>query len=147
MNELIRWQDKDLSEYYNADEVDAVLAEKDKEINELRQKLQDQCASCPVKAQESDVVADLNGRMESLRTRLIEQTARSVLTETQLRHQKYARCLTMAKLCAKNVDHLNSEGYIYEKENQVDESDDCIKGTNFYHKWHKRWLQIAEEYR
>ena len=27
MSELIRWQDKDLTEYYNADEVDAVIAE------------------------------------------------------------------------------------------------------------------------
>lgn len=147
MSELIRWQDKDLSEYYNADEVDAVLAEKDTEINELRRKLQDQCGSCPVKMQEADVVADLNGQIAFLRTRLIEQTARYELTETQLRHQKYTRCLTMAKLCAKNVDHLNSEGYIYEKENRVSEVDACIKGTIFYHKWHKRWLQLAEEYK
>ena len=36
MSELIRWQDKDLTEYYNADDVDAVLAEKDKTIAELR---------------------------------------------------------------------------------------------------------------
>ncbi len=93
MSELIRWQDKDLSEYYNADEVDVVLAEKDKEITELRRNLQDQCISRPVKIQEADVVADLNRQIESLRTRLIEQTARSVLTETQLRHQKYKRCL------------------------------------------------------
>lgn len=95
MSELIRWQDKDLSEYYNADEVDAVLAEKDKEIK---------------------------------------------------RH-KYKRCLTMTKLCAKNVDHLNSEGYIYEKENRVNETSDCIKGTIFYHKWYKRWLELAEKFK
>lgn len=36
MSELIRWQDKDLSEYYNADDVDAVIAEKDNKIAELK---------------------------------------------------------------------------------------------------------------
>lgn len=40
MSELIRWQDKDLSEYYNADDADAVIAEKDNKIEELKQKLE-----------------------------------------------------------------------------------------------------------
>ena len=33
MSELVRWQDKDLSEYYNADDVDAEIAELKCEIN------------------------------------------------------------------------------------------------------------------
>ena len=36
MSELIRWQDKDLTEYYEAESVDTVLAEKDKEIADLQ---------------------------------------------------------------------------------------------------------------
>lgn len=45
MSELVRWQDKDLSEYYNADEVDAVLAEKDNEIEKLKAELESLKAS------------------------------------------------------------------------------------------------------
>lgn len=40
---------------YLKEDVDAVIAE-------LKQKLQDQCISCPVKMQEDDVIADLEER-------------------------------------------------------------------------------------
>ena len=39
MSELIRWQDKDLTEYYEAESVDTVLAEKDKEIALLKERI------------------------------------------------------------------------------------------------------------
>jgi len=60
-------------------------------------------------------------------------------------HNKYKRCLAMARLCGKTVDHLNSEGYIYEKENHTKELTDCIRGTEFYDKWYHRWLALTEE--
>jgi hypothetical protein len=60
---------------------------------------------------------------------------------------KYKRCLAMAKLCGKTVDHLNSEGYIYEKENHIKELTDCIRGTEFYDKWYNRWLELAEKFK
>ena len=65
--------------------------------------------------------------------------------ETQLRHSNHKRCLAMARLCGKTVDHLNSEGYIYEKENHTKELTDCIRGTEFYDKWYHRWLALTEE--
>lgn len=105
---------------YHAGEVDAVLAEK---VSEERSAKVDYKISA----------YDLNDEL--------------IKTYKEIKRHKYKRCLTMAKLCAKNVDHLNSEGYIYEKENHLDDLDDCIKGTNFYHKWYKRWLQIAEAYK
>lgn len=46
-------------EVYLKDEADAAIAE-------LKQKLQDQCISCPVKMQEDDVVADLKQKLESV---------------------------------------------------------------------------------
>lgn len=68
-------------------------------------------------------------------------------TLKELRHQKYKRCIAMAKLCAKNVDHLNSEGYIYEKEGHAKELADCITGTEFYDKWYHRWLELAQKFK
>ena len=54
---------------YMKEDVDAVIAG-------IKQKLQDQCISCPVKMQEDDVVAE---------------------KDKQLRHHKYKRCLAMAR--------------------------------------------------
>lgn len=68
-------------------------------------------------------------------------------TLKELRHQKYKRCLAMARWCAKNVDHLNSEGYIYEKQGYTNELADCIKGTEFYHKWYNYWSKLVEKFK
>ena len=46
-------------------------------------------------------------------------------------HQKYKRCLAMAKLC-----HWKMGVFIYKEEK-----------SNFYHRWHKRWLAIAEKFK
>lgn len=75
------------------------------------------------------------------------QTA-NLIKDEQLaatRHSNHKRCLAMARLCGKTVDHLNSEGYIYEKENHTKELTDCIRGTEFYDKWYHRWLALTEE--
>lgn len=45
--------------FYDADEVEAAIAE-------LKQKLQDQCISCPVKRQEDDVVAEKDNEIRRL---------------------------------------------------------------------------------
>lgn len=80
-DELIRWQDKDLTEYYEAESVDAAIDELKTEhhkerheyikmIAELKQKLQDQCISCPVKMQEDDVVAEKDNEIRRLKRAL-----------------------------------------------------------------------------
>lgn len=79
----------------------------------------------------------------------LKSEADEVIAELKdkLRHQKYRRCLAMAKWCAKNVDHLNSDGYIYEKQGYTDGLADCIKGTEFYHKWYNYWSKLAEKFK
>ena len=44
---------------------------------------------------------------------------------------KYKRCLAMAKLC-----HWKMGVFIYKEEK-----------SNFYHRWHKRWLEIATKFK
>ena len=51
----------------------------------------------------------------------------------ELRHQKYKRCLAMAKWC--------NERYIL---------DDCLYElgkTRFYERWENRWLNIAAQFK
>lgn len=96
MSELTRWQDKDLSEYYSADEVDAVLAEKDKTIAELKQKLQNQCVSCPVKMQENDVVAELKKELEDAKATAYAESVDAGMRERRLRRALYTACANWA---------------------------------------------------
>lgn len=115
--------------YYLKYEADKAIAEKDKEIAELKEQVsEERSAKVNYKISANDLS---DGLKEAY---------------AEIKHHKYRRCLAMAKLCAKNVDHLNSEGYIYEKEGRADEVNDCIKGTQFYHKWYERWLKIAKQF-
>ena len=53
---------------YLKEDVDAVIAE-------LKQKLQDQCTSCPVKMQEDDVVAEKDNEIRRLKRALYKACA------------------------------------------------------------------------
>lgn len=65
--------------------------------------------------------------------KLVEQTTLRVWSELQLRHQKYKRCLAMAKWCNERwlLDY-----YLYKLDN-----------TSFYERWENRWLKIAEQFK
>lgn len=56
----------DFPDVYLKSEVDAVLAEKDKNIAELKAKLQDHCTTCPVKEQEESVLAEKDAEIRRL---------------------------------------------------------------------------------
>lgn len=51
----------------------------------------------------------------------------------ELRHQKYKRCLAMAKWCNERwiLDYC-----LYE-----------LGKTRFYERWEKRWLELAEQFK
>lgn len=143
MSELTRWQDKDLTEYYNADEVDAVLAEKDKTIAGLTQKLQDQCISCPVKMQEDDVVAELKKDLEDAKA-----TAYAESVDAGMRERRLKRALWLARAeraeARKNYWYVRS---IHEGDENLWSIDGsavkyigCIKRTNF--EWLKIWCEV-----
>lgn len=105
----------------NKDDADKVIADKDEKIDELEEHIDE------LQKATDSAWSKVNAMYD------------------ELRHNKRKRCLTMARLCGKTVDHLNSEGYIYEKESHTKELTDCIRGTEFYDKWYHRWLALAEE--
>ena len=101
-------------------------------IKEIKQKLQDQCISCPVKMQEDDVVAELKADYKEACDRL--QTA-NLIKDEQLaatRHQKYRRCLAMVKYCEAMRGHYLS----YEEPKWF-----------WYREWSARWLELAEKFK
>ena len=54
--------------------------------------------------------------------------------DREIRHQKYNRCLAMAKCC---------------KRKRIDAADYRIprKKWEFYDKWYKRWIELAEKFK
>ena len=92
-----------LADYYLKSEADKVIAEKDKEIAELQEQVHDYGLG------------------------LYAMQARA---EKEARHDKYKRCLAMARWC--------NECHTFNENNEK---------RTWLHKWHKRWLELAEHFR
>lgn len=99
---------------YIKSEADKVIAEKDKEI----QRLENLCESYRIDC-DNLAIREANAYKE------IERDNK------QLRHQKYKRCLAMAKWCRTSA--------------RYDEGVGAFKYRDWYWKWFKRWLALAEE--
>ena len=110
---------------YKATEVDAAIAE-------LKEKLRDQCISCPVKEQEDDVVADLKRKLESV---IAEK-------DKELRHHKYKRCLGMVRCCMVD-NHTLGQVTLNERTNHLQ----WLFNENFFVKWAARWSKIADKFK
>lgn len=59
--------------------------------------------------------------------------------ESQLRYNKYKRCLAMAKLCEERDERLN--------QTFRHGMPDWIAEKQFIKNWHKRWLELAEKFK
>lgn len=135
-------------EVYLKDEVDAAIAE-------LKQKLQDQCISCPVKMQEDDVVAELKQILEDAKA-----TAYAESVDEGMRERRMKRALWLAR--AKRAEARKNYWYvrsIHEGDKNLWSIDGsavkyigCIKRVNF--DWLKIWSEVeckcgakAEEYK
>ena len=56
--------------------------------------------------------------------------------EDKIRHNKYKRCVAMAKLCDSEMN------YWYDRIKM----EQCRR-FKFYDKWHRRWLEFAEKFK
>lgn len=95
-------------EYYERENADAYfaerLAEKDREIAELKQKLQDQCIHCPVKEQEDDVVAELKAKLENVQASAYAESVDAGMRERWLRRALWR---AIALFCARSCEYFN----------------------------------------
>lgn len=84
------------------------------------------------------VIADKDAKILALDAAVFKQKHHAELffnernyAETQLRHQKLKRCLNKADFCL-----LETAIFLH---NEI--------RKNFYYKWHKRWLKIADKFK
>lgn len=102
---------------YDADEVDAVLAEKDKEIAELKESHKNEVKQLLI----------LNSEQANAANRLRDSM------EQVIYHQKYKRCLWLARWCVQMMVFNSKYG--------------TDKKWHIFKKWHKRWLELAEKFK
>ena len=86
-----------------------------------REKEQYLTFQCNVRQMCKDVLAKLE-----------EQEVELADKNKELRHQKFKRCLAMAMWC--ECERIAATYYTIEK-------------WEFYDKWHKRWLELAERFK
>lgn len=131
------------AEVYLKYEADKVIAEKDKEIAELKSEItdlrDDKKSTDTILDERNAEIAELKADYKEACDRL--QTA-NLIKDEQLgatRHQKYKRCLAMVRWCGYWAEYWD-----------CCEPSDCSKfiaNTRFYHKWRKRWLELAEKFK
>lgn len=66
-----------------------------------------------------------------------------------VRHQKYKRCIAMAKQCKESLRLMRTyevTDYYWNLEFGHDAEYFCKRG-DFYKKWRKRWLELAEKFK
>lgn len=108
---------------YLKDDADKVIAELKSDIADLRD---DKKTTDAILNERNEEIAELNKQIEFLKDKL--------------RHQNYKRCLAMARIVQDDW-HLHNS--FYAMGHREFEKRKC----EFYEKWHKRWLDIAEQFK
>lgn len=106
--------------FYSKSEADNVIAEKDKEIAELK----------ALKAQAEDDCAYWKMSEGNAANAMHETEEYAMQLYKELRHQKYKRCEAMAEWC--------------DAESDVADADGDYEDMKWYQKWHNKWLELAE---
>ena len=94
------------------------------------------------KSEADKVIEEKNEKIDELEERIdeLQKATDSAWSKVnamydELRHQKYKRCVAMAKLCHERSLWWYSNGYGFEKYDK------------FCEKWEKRWLELAEKFK
>lgn len=69
--------------------------------------------------------------------------------DTYIRHHKYKRCLAMADFCDSQHDYFNAvrNGFWLVRGDIETREKYRKKASDFWWKWHKRWLELAEKFK
>lgn len=98
-----------------------------------------------LKREADKVIAEKDAKILALDAEVFKQKHHAKLffdernyVEARLRHQKYKRCMAMARWCKAEADaaflRYNWDSGRY-------------AAVDFYEKWHKRWLELSEKFK
>ena len=109
------WHYNAVEEHKKFVQADKVIAEKDAEIARLK-------AICKVHIE----------AIESMGAGLLQN-------DEEIRHQKYKRCLAMAKWCDERIARIEKDYAFWRHGKDY--------AQNFYKIWRKRWWELAERFK
>ena len=117
---------------FRTDDLYYAKAEADKVIEDLKAKLKVQTSN----AEEAWKLKD------SYHTDYSEAVEELFKKNKQLRHNKYKRCLEMARMCEERYNYLTclENWQMTDKEYQQAIGD-------YWDRWHNRWLELAEKFK
>ena len=113
------------AQVYLKEDVDKTLAEKDKEI-----------------AEKDEIIDELKEHIDELQKATDSAWSKVNAIYDELRHQKYKRCLAMARWCESKVHHIRRTPLC-----DMDEHEGWQHDDEFWQRWHKRWLELAEKFK
>lgn len=122
---------------YLKSEADKAIAEKDRKNAELKDKCQmhdffwEGCGFKKLGFKNSIAVRDYCDELKRQNKDLLQKCRKA---NRELRHQKFKRCLAMARWCERK--RIDAADYRITREK-----------WEFYDKWHKRWLELAEQFK
>lgn len=104
-----------------------------------------------LKSEADAVIADKDAKILALDAEIFKQKHHAKLffdernyAETQLRRQKYKRCLLRSVIAEMNATHFKDLFYGTGSEALADEYN---KQITIHYKWQKRWLALAEKFK
>lgn len=86
-------------------------------------------------AEKDKEIAYLQSQLELARTSMLKSLAQA---QHEARHHKYKRYVNMADLCFREYQTYCAF---------IDRGEDYSDKMNFYERWHKRWLELAEKFK
>ena len=109
--------------------------------------IQDYRGEVYIKSEADKAIADKDAKILALDAEVAKQKHHAKLffderncAEARLRHNKYKRCLAMARMCEERYCYLTS----LENYQMTDKEYRQVIG-DYWDRWHKRWLKIAEK--
>ena len=122
---LVFTETEQYGDIYHKADADLVIAERDKVIEEQENLI------ATLKKERDWLAKDRAQAYDDLEKR----AQLNIKQEESIRHQKYKRCLAMAKWCDAQVEWYNSL------------NEDYSFWLDLYVKWHNRWLELAERFK
>ena len=98
-----------------------------------------------LKSEADKVIAELKNEVETqkrLRDMALASVPNALKVMKIIQHQKYKRCLAMARWCASEENRLEAISPIFDTDKEYWEYN-----SDYWGKWHNRWLEIAEKFK
>ena len=101
----------------------------------------DDVAKVYLKSEADKVIAELTKKLDLYKRGFKEDDKTNAYLYVELRHQKYKRCLAMARWC------FTKSNYHFVLARHGEDAKENNRRSVLYSKWHKRWLAIAEKFK